>query len=103
MINHSITVQGKNVSVKLEGKLYVHDAGVVREALMEKLAQGAAHIHIDLTNITYIDSSGLGVLVTIHKRTKELNGELTLSGVHGLVGELFKRTRLDKVLVIQRP
>lgn len=100
-MKHSIKVSGNQVSVILSGKIYAHDAGVIRDELIEKIEQGAADIRINLSEVLYIDSSGLGVLVTVHKRTKSVNGRLVLTGVQGIVEELFKRTRLDKVLIIE--
>lgn len=100
-MTHSLTVNGNRINVALNGKIYAHDAGILRDELIEELERGATDICMDLSGLTYIDSSGLGVLVTMHKRTLEKNGRLVLKNVQGMVGELLKRTRLDKVLAIE--
>jgi len=82
-------------------KLYVHDASLLRDDLLEIIDQGIIDVKIDLSGLTYIDSSGLGTLVTINKRTKEKNGRLVLVGAQGLPFDLIKRTRLDKVFIIE--
>jgi anti-sigma B factor antagonist len=51
--------------------------------------------------LTYIDGSGLGMLVKINKRTKENNGKLILTNAQGLPLELIMRTRLDKAFIIE--
>lgn len=100
-MEHSIKVIGNQVRTALAGKIYAHDAGVVRDKLIEKIERGATDVMMDLSDVAYIDSSGLGVLVTVHKRTNAVNGRLVLTGVRGVVKELLKRTRLDKVLTIE--
>ena len=69
--------------------------------MIEKIETGHHHLTMNLAGVTYIDSSGLGVLVTLHKMTQEKNGSLTLIGVQGMVKELLQRTRLDKVLHLE--
>jgi len=100
-MKHSIKVNGNNVTVFLTDKIYVHDASLLREDLIDIIDRGVTNVRVDLSELTYIDSSGLGTLVTINKRTKEKNGKLVLAGAQGLPLELIKRTRLDKVFAIE--
>jgi len=100
-MNYSIKANGNYVTAVLTGKIYSQDAAVIRDELLEEVEKGAIDIDLDLSELTYIDSTGLGVLVTLHKRTKEKNGKLKLNGVQGMVGELLKRTRLDKIFLVE--
>lgn len=100
-MEHTLTANGNHAILSLTGKLYVHDAGIIRDAMIEKIETGHHHLTMNLAGVTYIDSSGLGVLVTLHKMTQEKNGSLTLIGVQGMVKELLQRTRLDKVLHLE--
>jgi len=100
IMNHSITVNGHHVTAFLNGKVYSQDASIFREELLEQIDKGATEIRIDLSALNYIDSTGLGVLITIHKRVTEKNGTVVISGAQGMVEQLFKRTRLDRVLTM---
>ncbi|TGE33695.1 STAS domain-containing protein [Desulfosporosinus sp. Sb-LF] len=100
-MKHSITVNGNHATVLLKDKIYVHDASLLRDELIELIEQGVTDIRMNLSGLIYIDSSGLGTMVTIHKRTKEKNGRLVLSGAQGLPYDLIKRTRLDRVFTIE--
>lgn len=100
-MKHSLTISGNHATVSLDGKIYAHDAGLIRDELLTTIDKGITNIRFDLNGLTYIDSSGLGVLVTIHKRTAEKSGRLVLCGVRGMAAEILKRTRLDKVLHIE--
>ena len=98
-MKHSIKVSGNQATVFLMDKIYVHDASLLRDDLLEIIDKGIVDVRMDLSGLIYIDSSGLGTLVTINKRTKEKNGKLVLAGAQGLPLDLIKRTRLDKVFV----
>jgi len=100
-MKHSIKVSGKQATIFLNDKIYVSDASLLRDDLLEIIDQGVSDLRMDLSGLTYIDSSGLGTLVTINKRVKEKNGRLVLTGAQGLPLDLIKRTRLDRVFIIE--
>lgn len=100
-MEHLLTIKDNHATVTIDGKVYAHDAGILRDELLEAIDRGVTDISMDLSRLEYIDSSGLGVLVTVHKRTLDKNGKLVMNGVHGMAAEILKRTRLDKVLHIE--
>lgn len=100
-MKHSMEVNGNHVTIVLNGKMYAHDAGTIRDEVLEEINKGNIDIRMNLSQLEYIDSSGLGVVITIHKRIKEKNGKLVLMGAQGIVAQLLKRTRLDTVLTIE--
>jgi len=61
------------------------------------MEEGAVNLTFDLSGLTYIDSSGLGVLISLHKRCLQKGGRMVITGLRGMVEELFKLTRLDLV------
>lgn len=85
------------VTVHLNGSLYVNDAAALRLELLNYIRQGQKHFVIDMTRTDYIDSSGLGVLVAVHKRALEQKGSVKIRGLQGVVKELFELTRLTQV------
>jgi anti-sigma B factor antagonist len=100
-MKHSIKISGTQAMIFLKDKIYVGDASLLRDDLLELMDQGVTDLRIDLSGLSYIDSSGLGTLVTINKRAKEKHGKLVLTGAQGLPLDLIKRTRLDKVFNIE--
>ncbi|MDP4160966.1 MAG: STAS domain-containing protein [Bacillota bacterium] len=100
-MKHSITVSGNQATVLLMDKIFVHDASILRDDLIEIMEGGVTDVRIDLSGLKYIDCSGLGTLVAINKRTKKKKGSFVLAGAQGLPLDLIKRTRLDKVLAIK--
>ena len=95
------TVVENQVLVNLSGCIYVEEAAQLRESLVGHIDKGHKTFIIDLGGVDYIDSSGLGTLVSIQKQALQHGGGVTLKGIHGLVKDLFELTRLNKVFDIQ--
>lgn len=96
----NINIVDNKVVVKLEGSLYVEDALLLRTKALSYFQEGHNNFLIDLSQVDYIDSSGLGVLVALQKRALEHHGALQLHGLNGVVLELFELTRLNKIFEI---
>lgn len=99
-MQNNINVIDSKVVVKLHGSLYVDEAAILRDKLMAYVQEGYTDFIMDMTNVDYIDSSGLGVLVAIHKRVLQEGGKVAIQGVQGTVKDLFELTRLTKVFAI---
>lgn len=57
-------------------------------------------IVVDLTKVSYVDSSGLATLVEMLKKTKSQGGSLCLAGMSEKVKSLFEITKLDRLFSI---
>ena len=65
----------------------------------ELVGTGVANLAVDFTAVSFMDSSALGATVSALKKIGS-SGSLVLVGVSGLVEDLFKLTRMDKVFTI---
>lgn len=87
--------------VSLSGEIDVANSARVRAVLSTLLDEGATSMTVDLTDVTFIDSSGLGVFVAIFKRLRASgDGTLRLVRPSGSVRKVFEITGLDAVFVI---
>ncbi|MCD6453833.1 MAG: STAS domain-containing protein, partial [Candidatus Aminicenantes bacterium] len=78
-----------------EGKLVIGDeVGQFREALNEILEEGAKKIVVDLSKLTYMDSTGLGELVRSYTTVKKNGGMLKLASMTEKVKDLMFMTKL---------
>ena len=84
--------------IHLTGRLDVHVAADVRNALAAAVDSGTGDLVIDLTELEAVDATGLGVLVGAHRRAQRAGRTLVLEAVPDSVGRLLLVTRLDKVL-----
>ena len=96
-----IKMINNKVVIKLEGSFYVEDALLIRTKALSYFEAGHNNFLIDLSQVDYIDSSGLGVLVAIQKRALQMKGGVKIAGATGIVKELFELTRLNKIFEMQ--
>lgn len=77
-------------------RLDASSAPEFRKQMQSLVAQGNHILILDLSNLEFIDSSGLGAIVATFKMLKN-EGELLLCGANDTVMQLFKLTRMDRV------
>jgi anti-sigma B factor antagonist len=66
----------------------------------ELLKQHKNRIVVDVSQVDYVDSAGLGILVGCHGKARESGGELRVAGAIARVSRLLEMTGLDKVLLL---
>lgn len=90
---------GVNV-VEVDGQLIVGNRHELKDMIQAALDQGERKLLVDFSRTGYIDSSGLGALVSISKRIREAGGELRLAGLNDDLRSLFELTKLDTLFTI---
>lgn len=92
--------KGKVLVFDIKGDLDAKSATVLKDRINEKITEGKAMILINLTEVPYMDSAGLGVLVSGLKNANRLSGDLRIWGLQDEVKSIFELTRLNKVFQI---
>lgn len=96
----TITVTERNgVTILSLGseRLDAHNSEMVKDELKRRFAAGAKKVLVDLGAVSFIDSSGLGALVSGFKSAMAGKGRLSLSGLQAQVHSMFELTRLNRV------
>jgi anti-sigma B factor antagonist len=86
--------------IHVEGQLIVGNRQELKQLIQEALDHGERKFLLDFAQAGYIDSSGLGALVSISKKVRESGGELRLSGLNEDLRSLFELTKLDTLFAI---
>jgi anti-sigma B factor antagonist len=86
--------------VQVEGQLVVGNRQELKDLVQAALDRGERRLLIDFSRTGYIDSSGLGALVSMSKKIREAGGELRLSGLNEDLRSLFELTKLDTLFAI---
>ena len=86
--------------VQVDGQLIVGNRHELKDLIQAGLEKGERRLLIDFSHTGYIDSSGLGALVSISKRVREAGGDLRLSGLNDDLRSLFELTKLDTLFAI---
>jgi anti-sigma B factor antagonist len=88
------------VVLGVDGQLIVGNRHELKQKVLDALEAGDRKFLIDFTSTGYIDSSGLGVLVSLSKKIREASGELRLAGLNEDLRTLFELTKLDSLFAI---
>ncbi len=86
--------------VQVEGQLIVGNRQEFKQQVLDALDAGERKFLVDFTQTGYIDSSGLGVLVSLSKKIRDEGGELRLAGLNEDLRTLFELTKLDTLFAI---
>lgn len=96
----SVTREDDICVVDVEGQLIVGNRQELKQRVLDQLDQGDRTFVIDFARTGYIDSSGLGVLVSLSKKIREQGGDLRLAGLNEDLRTLFELTKLDTLFTI---
>lgn len=97
----NIIDNGEIKILQVKGKVTIGDGDVkLREAVHGLLDGGARKIILDLADLSYIDSSGIGELVSVYTTMTNRGGQLRLSNLHSKIYSLLQLTALVSVFQI---
>ena len=85
--------------LKLGGRLCLGMASQELQWQVEELlAKGEKKMVFDLTDLKYMDSTGLGIMIFCGGKLSESGGHLRVAGANAIILEIFKLTKVDRVL-----
>jgi anti-sigma B factor antagonist len=87
-------------TVAIQGRITVENSGEMRTVLANALATKPAEVSVDLSGVSYIDTSGLATLVEAARIAREQGTRLILSGIHDQPRYFFEITHLDRLFDI---
>ena len=85
--------------IEVGGQLIVGNRQLLKEQVLDQLERGDRKFIVDFSKTDYIDSSGLGVLVTLSKKIREQGGQLSLVSLSEDLRALFELTKLDTLFI----
>jgi anti-sigma B factor antagonist len=85
----------KRWEIQVGSDMDLYTVPALKEEIMACIAQTKADIHLDATAMGYIDSTGLGVLVSALNRVREYGGKMTIKGLKPHIRRIFHLTGLD--------
>ena len=86
--------------ISVDGQLIVANRAELKQLVQDSLDRGERKFVFDFSKTAYIDSSGLGALVSMSKRIREVGGDLRLAGLNEDLRSLFELTKLDTLFAI---
>lgn len=84
----------------IEGEVDLYNAREIKEAIDQKVKAQQYEIIVNLEKVPFMDSSGIGTLVTGMYKLKKYHGNLKVTGVSGSVAKVFKLTGMESHLEV---
>ena len=97
---HLLSSAGSVTVIDVEGQLIVGNRQELKQKVLDELENGERRFVVNFSETGYIDSSGLGVLVSLSKKIREQEGELRLASLNEDLRTLFELTKLDTLFTI---
>jgi anti-sigma B factor antagonist len=88
------------VVVSIGGQLVTANRHELKEVVLREIETGGRRFRVDFADTGYVDSSGLGVLVSISKRIRDASGSMQLANLNEDLVTLFALTKLDTLFDI---
>lgn len=103
IMNLSVKInEDSNLKVlEVSGEIDAYTAPELKESLMPLIKERGNQVEVDLENVQYMDSTGLGVFVSALKTAKESESHFTLKNVQGRVYRIFEITGLSEIIDIK--
>lgn len=92
---------GGRCVVKVKGEIDIYTAAEFKKQINAAIEEVTGDLHIDCSELQYMDSTGLGVLIGALKRMKEQGRNIYLENLRPNVRKLFAITGLDKIFILE--
>jgi anti-sigma B factor antagonist len=90
-------------AVSIEGRVNIDTSGAMRRTIAEALRSRSPSVMLDLSGVSYIDTSGLATLLEASRIARQQGTRLVLHGLHGQPRELLHFSQIDHLLDIAEP
>ncbi len=87
--------------VKVSGDLDINNIAKLREEVLVQYEDIDKDIVFDFIDLDYIDSTGLGVLISVYKRVKEKDNQIYIKNAKKNIKKLFYITELDQIFKLE--
>ena len=93
-----VTEHNGHTVLAVQGEVDVYTAPRLRERLVELVTEGKRKIVVDLEGVDFLDSTGLGTIISALKRVRTHGGDMRLVCTQPRIRRLFEITGLDKAV-----
>ena len=98
MFEYNLSQIDNRVVVKLKGDLDIEATEIIENDLVNALQDSTNEIELDFYDIDFVDSSGIGILITLISQLKETNHKPTITNLKEDVQSVFELLQLDEIV-----
>ncbi|PKM54235.1 MAG: anti-sigma factor antagonist [Firmicutes bacterium HGW-Firmicutes-3] len=100
MSSNNIIEMGKTSMIRIVGEIDIYSIEKFRETIEEKIKTQAPEIILDCSELSYMDSTGMGVLIELRNKTKEMGQKIIMINPRPNIKKLMALTGVDKIIEI---
>lgn len=101
-LNYTFAIKEDVLIVRLTGELDHHEAELLREKWQHKMyTNPIKHVVLNLEAVSFMDSSGLGVILGRYKEVLQLGGEMVVCSISSPIKRLFEMSGLFKIIRLE--
>jgi stage II sporulation protein AA (anti-sigma F factor antagonist) len=101
-LNSSFITKEDVLVVRLSGELDHHEAERLRNEWKEMMVKnGVKHVLLNLEAVSFMDSSGLGVILGRYKEVLQLGGEMVVCSISPPIKRLFEMSGMFKIIRLE--
>lgn len=87
--------------LEISGRITIgRDSKELEWAVEKLIAEGRKKVIFDLTGVSYIDSTGIGIVIMSASQVKNAGGELRAAGADGHVKQVLNMTKVDQIVAL---
>jgi len=100
-MNIELLGEKRTILVEIDGELDHHIAGKLRETVDSKIrCTNAVNVIFDFSKVTFMDSSGLGVIMGRYKTVKTLGGQVVIFGLNPQIKRIIEMSGIERIAKI---
>jgi anti-sigma B factor antagonist len=97
-VRYSLSINENNMELKLEGDIELSNIYEIKSELLAQFNENPLDLIIDLSKVTYIDSSGMSLLIETKRVIEGMGKTYWIQNIPDEIKQLFKTVALDQIL-----
>jgi anti-anti-sigma factor len=97
MFQYQLTIDQTNAALSLEGDMDIDATEIIEDEIIPVISQYDC-VEISFTKVRFVDSTGIGLLITLVQRSQENGINVTISNVNAEVNEVFSLLQIPDIL-----
>lgn len=94
---------GETLELKIQGRVDGYWSDHLAAAVDQEIRQGSHHIHLDLSQVRFLSSAGIGTLVRLYKELKSIQGTFAVTNCSHNVLKVIQLSKLEDILIAKAP
>jgi len=97
---HEVYQSGSDLLISINGRIVLEDLSMLKEKILPRITRGIENVYVDLLDVDYIDSAGLGLLIGFKMQSKSNGAAVALMDPNKTVADVLAISRIDGIFEI---